>query len=279
MIDLHCHSDCSDGQYSPAVLLAKAVACGVRLLALTDHDTVAGLSALHQAAVGDLMTIINGIEWSVRWKTLDVHVLGLNIDPNHEQIRVCIVQQEELRIERAKKIALCLQALGVTNAYDKACHKAGHLRVGRPHFAQVLVDEGLVRNAQQAFQRYLVRGRAAYVITSWLSLDAVIAAVTAAGGQAVLAHPLKYKLTRLKLHELIQAFKLSGGVGIEVVSGAMLMPQCLEMARMCMKYDLFASSGSDYHGDKSSIRLGGQARLPALCTPIWHQWTEGAGFA
>ncbi len=273
MIDLHCHSHFSDGLLSPDLLLAKALEAGVRVLALTDHDTTAGLTSLHLAAIDCPIQVINGIELSVRWKMNDIHIIGLMIDPQHEDLVSCVLQQEESRIARAKEIGACLAIIGVTDAYQKACDYAGHERVGRPHFAHVLVEEGVVPDMKHAFQRYLVRGRPAFVPTTWLSLEDVVETIIKAGGQAVIAHPLKYKLTRSKLHALIRAFKDAGGVGMEAVSGQMTAPQVMEVVGLCSRFELLASTGSDYHGDKvSRIGLGRQLPLPAGCTPIWHEW-------
>ena len=274
MIDLHCHSHFSDGLLSPDLLLAKALEAGVRVLALTDHDTIAGLTSLHLAAIDCPIQVINGIELSVRWKMNDIHIIGLMIDPQHRDLLSCVLQQEESRIARAKQIGECLAMIGVTDAYQKACAYAGHERVGRPHFARVLVDEGVVPDMKHAFQRYLVRGRPAFVPTTWLSLEDVVETIIKAGGQAVIAHPLKYKLTRSKLHALIRAFKDAGGVGMEAVSGQMTAPQVMEVVGLCSRFELLASTGSDYHGDQvSRIGLGRQLRLPAGCTPIWHEWS------
>jgi predicted metal-dependent phosphoesterase TrpH len=274
IVDLHCHSECSDGKLSPALLCKKALAAGVQCLALTDHDTTAGLSALHAAAHGTGLQIINGVELSTRWKLHDIHILGLRINPDLPDFQACIAEQTIRRIERAQAIAQRLSTLlGIENIYEKACAYAGHARVGRPHLAQVLVQEGVVNTTQIAFKRYLVRGRPAYVPIAWLGLADAIEAIVAAGGQAVLAHPLKYQLTRSKLHELINAFKTCGGAGIEVVSGATTAVAMQEMAGMCHRYELLASSGSDYHGDGvSSVGLGQQMPLPLQCIPIWQEW-------
>jgi len=274
MIDLHCHSHFSDGLLSPVALFNKAADAQLQILALTDHDTVAGLALLTEAARHSKLKIINGIELSVRWKKNDVHIIGLNIDHEDAGLKGLIAQQTESRVLRAKQIADCLTPFGLENAYQKACEIAGHDRVGRPHFAQVLITEGLVRDAKTAFKRYLGRGKPAYVPTPWLSIDEAVEGIVHAGGQAVIAHPLKYSLTRSKLHELINAFIDAGGVGMEVVSGETTVTDVNEMAGLCMRYGLLASTGSDYHGDGiSRIALGKQRQLPLNCTPIWHQWT------
>lgn len=275
IIDLHCHSHYSDGLHSPDELINQSVAAGVRLLALTDHDTLAGLAALHEAANPHAsLTVINGIELSTRWKKYDIHIVGLRIDPQHPELIKLNEQQNESRISRAHEIGQRLALAGVDKAYQKACDLAGHERVGRPHFAQVLVDEGLAVDRQAAFKRFLGRGRMAYIPTPWLSIPEAVAGIVNAGGEAVLAHPLKYNLTRTRLHDLVNEFKSAGGVGIEVVSGEMTVTQVQEMAGLALRYQLLASSGSDYHGaNVSRISLGRQRQLPLNCTPIWQQWT------
>lgn len=273
MIDLHCHSYFSDGELSPSELLVKAMDSQVRVLALTDHDTTAGLLRLHDAAHQHNITIINGIELSVCWKKYDLHIIGLNINPTNENLCALIVRQNEGRIIRAQKISECLIKAGVKDAYEKASTIAGHERVGRPHFAQVLINEGVVRDMKSAFKRFLGRGKLAYVPNAWVSMEEAVIAIAQSGGQAVIAHPLKYALTRSKLHELINAFKAAGGVGMEVISGDITIEHAKQLAELCRRFELLASTGSDYHGDRlSRVALGHQRPLPVNCIPIWHEW-------
>ena len=273
MIDLHCHSHFSDGELSPDSLLKKALDARVRVLALTDHDTTAGIMPLREAAAGCDITIIDGIELSSRWKKYDIHVIGLGIKPNDAQLLALIATQNTNRIARAHAIASRLQASGVNDAYQKACNIAGHERVGRPHFAKVLVCEGKVSDIKAAFKQYLGRGRSAYVPTPWLPIEESVAGIVRSGGQAVIAHPLKYDLTRTKLYELIRVFKEAGGVGIEVVSGQATAHEIQELSGICQRFDLLASTGSDYHGDTlSRMGLGRQQPLPNNCLPIWQEW-------
>ncbi|CEK10887.1 PHP domain-containing protein [Legionella hackeliae] len=278
MIDLHCHSNFSDGVLSPSELLQKAIASNIKVLALTDHDTIAGLIELHQAAQDQPIQIINGIEFSVCWKKYDIHIIGLNINPANKLIQSLIERQSQSRIARAIEIGERMQACGVSNAYQKACELAGHERVGRPHFAQVFVNEGLATDLQTAFKRFLGRGKPAYVRTYWLTLSEAIEGIAQAEGQAVLAHPLKYSLTRTRLHELVMAFKDAGGSALEVVSGEMNITQVRELAGLCQRFELLSSTGSDYHGGTlSRIPLGRQQQLPVNCIPIWHQWNINRG--
>lgn len=272
MIDLHCHSHFSDGAFSPEVLLNKAQQAGLKALALTDHDTIAGLKSLQHAAHDGNLSIINGIEFSTRWKKHDIHILGLCIEPDNEVLVDLIARQSQSRLIRALQIGDCLSAVGVNNAYQKASDIAGHDRIARPHFAQVLINEGFVPDMQTAFKRYLARGRGAYVPTNWISIAQAVAGIVAAGGQAVIAHPLKYNLTNTKLQALITEFKEAGGVALEVVSGEMTPIQINTVAGLCLRFNLLASSGSDYHNNLSRIGLGRQLKLPVNCTPIWSQW-------
>ncbi len=273
MIDLHCHSIFSDGTLSPEELIQRAQAQQIKCLSLTDHDTVAAYPRLQQAAHNSGITIVNGIELSVRWKKYDIHILGYQI--NHTaDFEELIERQNNSRIVRAEQIGTSLEAMGIESAYLKACELAGHKRVGRPHFAKLIINEGKARDMKAAFKQFLVRGRKGYIPTPWITIEEAVAAIIKAGGKAVIAHPLKYGLTRTKLHELIIEFKEAGGSGIEVVSGEMKVTEINEVAGMCLRFDLLASSGSDFHGDGvSRTNLGRQQQLPKNCTPIWHDWT------
>lgn len=277
MIDLHCHSTFSDGTLSPEELIQRASAQQLKCLSLTDHDTISGYERLYQAAQNTDISIVNGIEFSVRWKKTDIHILGYQLE-HTVALKQLIERQNTSRITRAEQIGASLQAMGVDDAYNKACVLAGHQRVGRPHFAKLLVNEGRVRDMNAAFKQFLGRGRGAYVPTPWINIQEAVAGIADAGGQAVIAHPLKYGLTRTKLHELINEFKDASGAGIEVVSGEMTVTQIKELAALCTRFNLLASSGSDYHGDAvSRISLGRQQQLPLNCVPIWHDWTIKQG--
>jgi predicted metal-dependent phosphoesterase TrpH len=271
--DLHCHSFFSDGNLSPDAIIEKAVEANIELLALTDHDTIAGCELLRVSARDKPIKLIDGIEISVRWKLHDIHVLGLNIDIGCPVLTSLLHKQNTQRSDRGRQMADALVAVGVHEGYEKACLIAGHERIGRPHLAQVLINEGIVPDMQTAFKRYLARGKLAYVPTSWLSVEEAVSGIVNSGGQAVIAHPLKYKLTRTKLLAFIREFKEVGGVGMEVVSGEMDASQIGEMAGLCTRFDLFASTGSDYHSDTySRIKLGQQRPLPEHCRPIWTLW-------
>lgn len=272
MIDLHCHSIYSDGLLSPKALLERAKEAGLSMLALTDHDTLAGIAEL-QSLNDSTLCIIPGIELSVQWKKYDVHILGLNVDVNAPELQAIIHEQQERRNIRAQAIGDALQRCGLNNAYVKACELAGHTQIGRAHYAQLLLQEGYVRDIKAAFTTYLGKGKLAYVPVAWINLSSAVQVILAAKGQPVIAHPLKYKMTRTKLQEFFTAFKEFGGTGIEVVSGDILSEDIQLLAKICNKFSLLASTGSDYHGDGySRVGLGRQKPLPQECTPIWTRW-------
>jgi predicted metal-dependent phosphoesterase TrpH len=210
------------------------------------------------------------VELSTRWKSHDIHILGLGFSTEDEGLHVLLEKQQKQRKERAIQISRLLETVGVAHAFEKACQVAQHDRIGRPHFAQVLVNEGMVTDLQTAFKRYLGRGRVAYVPTLWIGVDEAVNGIVNAQGLAVLAHPLKYKLTRTKLHALVSIFKDAGGIGIEVVSGEMKTEDITAMANLSQRFHLLASSGSDYHSDvQSRVKLGQQKNLPLNCSPVW----------
>lgn len=272
MIDLHSHSSFSDGLLHPAELVKKALACGVRCLALTDHDTLEGLDAFHEAAKNTSLHTVSGIEISTKWKKYDIHILGIKVQAT-PLLETLVARQVEHRIARAKAIGKALENYGVENAYEKAAQLAGHARVGRPHFAKLLLLEGRIPDMQTGFKWYLGSGKPAYVPSAWCTVSEAVTAITDSGGIAVLAHPLKYGLTRTKLRALIEEFKEAGGLGMEVISGQMTTVQIRDMMELGLKYQLLASSGSDYHGDGVSfISPGKQPLLPAACIPLWHDW-------
>lgn len=274
IIDLHCHSHFSDGTLAPAVLIHRAQASGVECLALTDHDTLDGLEQFQRMKDHCPIHLISGIELSVCWKKYVIHILGLNIRADAPNLLALTALQNQHRVRRGQQIGQALEKVGVRLAYQKACDLAGHERVGRLHFAQILIQEGVVHDIKSAFKRFLAEPGPAYVAPVWENLENIVAHIVQAGGQAVIAHPLKYGLTRTKLFELISSFKMAGGSGIEVVSGNMTFQDVNEAAAISQRFDLLASSGSDFHDDQASrVALGQQQQLPIHCVPVWRAWT------
>ncbi len=270
--DLHTHTNASDGQLDPAELLAGAHAAGVELLAITDHDTLAGYAELNSSLAPNCR-IIPGIELSTTWLKIAIHVVGLNIDLQNPALLAGVARQRNARRERAQIIAAKLEKLGFRDVLTGAEQLAGPAEVSRPHFAKYLVESGQIKSIQDAFRKYLGPGKAGDVREMWAPLTDVIGWIHAAGGTAVLAHPAKYKLTNLKLEELSRDFCAAGGDALEVISGQQDISLTTRLAKLAARHNLRASCGSDFHQPGQSwARLGVVAALPRGCTPVWEAW-------
>lgn len=273
LYDLHAHSTASDGALSPTELVTRAVQNGVTTFALTDHDTVAGLSEAKITAERLQIHFINGIELSVQWEKQCVHIVGLNIDPQHDALQNIIRASEIMRLERAEKIALKLEKKGIYGALTAIQNVVGDGMITRTHFADFLVSHFHVNTPQEAFDRYLADGKAAYVSTTWTPLDTAVQAIRAAGGIPVVAHPMRYKLTATRMKKLLGAFKNAGGLGMEIVTGRYNPDEMRILGNYANQFELVGSVGSDFHSSTNPwIELGRLAPLPALVKPIWELW-------
>ena len=269
--DFHCHSLASDGVLSPEDLVARAAEYGVDALALTDHDTLAGLPAARAAADRHGLTLVNGIELSVLWGTREVHVLGLWVNPDCPVLSARVADQLEARRLRARRIGARLdKAARIEDSYGKACALADSDTPGRPWFARVLVEEGVVRDQRHAFNRFLKKGQSAFVSTPWVSLEQGIQDLRAGGGVAVLAHPQAYNLTRKRLRELVRDFRAAGGQAMEAVMPG-LSPHQAGLLEECWRhFGLAVSGGSDFHSPQQKwLSLGGLPPFPPDGTPVW----------
>jgi predicted metal-dependent phosphoesterase TrpH len=271
--DLHSHSTASDGALSPEDLIARAIAQGVNVLALTDHDGTEGIAAARQASQNTDLTMIAGVEISVTWGGGTVHIIGLNVDVDNATLQQGLMEMRTFRIGRAAKMAERLDKAGIPGALDGARKYASDVMLGRLHFAQFLVEHGHAKNIRDVFKRFLVRNKPGYVAGEWASLTNAVTWITAAGGQAVIAHPARYKMTATKLRRLITDFKVAGGVGIEVVSGRQHPEEVKKLARLAEQFELLTSCGSDFHTPENTwVELGHLAALPKSCVPIWSVW-------
>jgi predicted metal-dependent phosphoesterase TrpH len=275
-IDLHSHSTASDGSLSPAELVSRAHALGVRVLALTDHDTLAGIPEASTRARQLGMSLIPGVEISVTWGKQTLHVVGLGVALDNKALNQGLAVLRDFRVWRADEIGRrLLRDAGIADATAGARQFAKGGLVSRTHFAHFLIAQGKAEHSREVFKRFLVSGKPGHVPGQWATLEQALGWIGAAGGQAVLAHPARYKLGYGKLRALCQEFKRLGGVGIEVVSGSQDANEAQELARLAQQLGLLASSGSDYHGPESPWQeLGALPPLPGICTPLWHDWPE-----
>jgi predicted metal-dependent phosphoesterase TrpH len=275
-IDLHCHSDRSDGALPPQALIERAAARGVRIIALTDHDTLEGLSAAAETAKSCGIDFINGVEVSVSWGSVTLHVLGLRVDPSESRLAAGLVSIRAGRLRRAEAIALRLESKGIAGSLSGALALAANPEmVSRTHFARHLVASGVVKNMKTAFQRFLGEDKPAFVRHRWSTLGDAIGWIRGAGGVAVLAHPGRYGLRPARLHTLLSEFKSLGGEAVEVVTSSHTPQDVEQVANLACELGLRASAGSDFHSPEESWLDFGQLReLPPKCDPVWRDWPE-----
>ncbi|MEO1884308.1 MAG: PHP domain-containing protein [Methyloprofundus sp.] len=273
--DLHCHSSYSDGELSPGDVVLRAVEHGVTTLALTDHDTLSGLAEAQQIAKQYELNFIPGIELSCLWNKKTFHILGLNVDANNAELLAGTRQLKNIRYERAKEIANKLEKNKIPGAFQAVQDSAGVGMITRPHFANFLIKQGHVSTMQSAFDRYLGQGKSAFVNTQWVELEDAVQWIKAAGGIAVLAHPMRYKLTASWLRRFLTAFKEMGGLGIEVVTGRSNPDEIRRTIHFAQQYELYGSVGSDFHSPKNQwVELGRLAPLPKNIKPVWDLFTQ-----
>lgn len=266
----------------PAELVARAAAAGVAVLALTDHDTTAGIGAARDAAVACGLVLVSGVEVSVTWRKQTIHVLGLQVDPEDSRLREGLQRMQRFRSWRAEEIGRRLEKSGIPETRAAAGLLAGGGCVGRTHFARVLMERGHGKSLQQVFKRFLVSGKPGYVPGCWAALEEAVGWIRGAGGLAVIAHPARYRLKAATLRELLGEFRECSGVGLEVVSGSHSRDDVHHMARLADKFQLLASQGSDYHGpEKPWVQLGKMNGLPPGCRPVWESqsWRQAADVA
>ncbi|WP_299982758.1 PHP domain-containing protein [uncultured Pseudoteredinibacter sp.] len=271
--DLHSHSDYSDGILSPSELVSRAYEQSVNVLALTDHDTLAGIAQAQAAASSCGLDLIPGIEFSCQWNGRGIHIVGLNIDTGNEQLLSAVEEQRQRRELRTETIAKKLHKVGIEGSLHWVQQKAGKGTIGRPHFAQFLVEKGHVRTINLAFKKYLGAGKPGDVKNLWPNIEDVCGWIRAAGGHAVLAHPDKYKLTRTKLRELCADFKEAGGAAIEIVSGKQQANVTQNIMGLAKEFDLLGSLGSDFHQPHQPWQeLACCGVLPEGVKPVWQNW-------
>lgn len=268
--DLHCHSTASDGALSPTELVQRAHQHGVTSLALTDHDTVAGLNEAQASADTAGIKLIPGIELSTSWQNKCFHIVGLGIDPAYPPLAEATHNLQIMRMERAEKIAHKLEKKRIPGALEAVKKAAGDGMITRTHFADFLLSQFHVSTQQEAFDRYLGAGKDAYVATVWAELGLAVNWITQSGGVAVLAHPLRYKLTASWTKRLLAAFKEAGGQGIEVVTGRYNSDEIKLVAGYATRFELAGSVGSDFHSPANQwVELGRLAPLPPNIKPVW----------
>ena len=269
-VDLHTHSICSDGSLAPAELVQRATAAGVDVLALTDHDTIAGLEEAQQAAARARIRLVPGVELSASWRSQSIHVLGLWIDPGSARLQGMLATQADRRRVRMRRICSALSKLGLPGAALLAAVEANPGLPTRSHLAEALLAGGHVSRADDAFRKYLGAGRAAHFAAEWPALAEVVAWIRDAGGIASLAHPVRYALSAGARRQLLADFVAAGGGALEVVTGGNGAQHSETCAMLAVKFGLLGSIGSDFHNPQRTWNpLGRLAKLPDCVVPVW----------
>ena len=271
-IDLHTHTTASDGKLEPVELCQRAATRGVEYLSITDHDTCSAYREL-EGSISLPLTLIAGIEFSSYWESTGIHILGLNVKLQSAVLNRAIDYQQTARVLRAEQIAARLEKYGIENSLPQVRQIAANTYIGRPHFAQHLVNIGRVKNIKEAFRKFLGPGKPGDVKKNWAPMTQIIEWIREADGTPVLAHPTKYGLSWTRLGTLLDAFSAAGGQGMEVISGQQQPDLTNRLGRLSVQKGMLASCGSDFHRPEDTWADVGQIPdLPAECTPVWKNW-------
>lgn len=264
MIDLHTHSSESDGTDRPSELMDLALEYGIHTIALTDHDTCAGLDEASSRAEEIGIRLIPGIELEINFKPGEFHLLGLNITNWRQEMEQALKEIMRKRLERNLKMVEIINKEGINISYEDVEHEAAGQVIGRPHFASLLVKKNVVKSTMKAFEKYLAVGRPFYIEKEALSIEEGIQLVKQAGGHPVIAHPLSLFISWGKLPERLGQWKEMGIEGLEVWHSGAKPRKSKRLEMIADDLGLFKTGGSDYHGKNRKDRplglgSGGQA--------------------
>ncbi|WP_448679889.1 PHP domain-containing protein [Pseudomonas nicosulfuronedens] len=278
-VDLHCHSTASDGQLSPTALVERAHGRGVRVLALTDHDTLDGLPEARRAAQALDMELVDGVEVSCTWGGATIHVLGYGFDVKAEPLVKALDDLHRARWTRAEEIGRRLEAKGMPGAFEGA--RAIQAELGdsenapaRPHFAEFLLRQGHVKDRAEAFRKWLGAGKLGDVKQHWPSLADAVGTLRAAGAWISLAHPYQYDFTRTKRRKLVADFIAAGGHALEVCNGPQPAEQVGVLSILAREFGLMVTAGSDFHGPSDWSELGLYRSVPEDLPPLWPRFAS-----
>lgn len=271
-VDLHLHSHHSDGVLPPAEVVDRAAEAGVRLLALTDHDTIAGCAQARERCAARGIAWVTGVELSASWRGQTIHVLGFDFEADAPQLETRLREVQLLRRVRLREIARRLERKRIPASELVAHIEASHAVVTRTHLARALVTAGAARSLAEVFKRLLGRGAPGHLASNYPSLASAVECLRTAQGFAVLAHPLRYALSAGARRQLLQEFRDAGGAAMEVVCGN-ARSQIDALAQMAQRFGLDGSAGSDFHDPQFPWNPPGRlAKLPASVSPVWRHF-------
>ena len=253
IVDLHVHSNRSDGSMTPSELVDLAVKKGLSAFALTDHDTVDGIpEALSRARYwsdqGIQLEVIPGIEFSTEYMGKDIHIVGIDIDYEADFFKRYLTDFVNARIERNKKMCKNLQAVGIDISYEKLMEEYPGSVITRAHYARFLHDHGYTSSMKEAFERYVGDHTKYFVPREKVTPVQAVELILRAGGIPILAHPVIYGLGKTALDTLVSELKAAGLIGIEAVYSTYTPSDERDIKALALKHDLAISGGSDFHG-------------------------------
>lgn len=273
MIDLHTHSTASDGTFSPERLMEYAAEKNIKAIALTDHDTVDGICSAQAKAKELGLEFIPGIEISIQWPTGEFHLLGMGLQTASRELLELIEFLREERHSRNQKIIEKLNANGINVSYDEVKAVAGSETIGRPHFADVLLKKGIVKNRQMAFDLYFAKGRPCYVDRAGADLEEAVKAIKNSGGIPVQAHPLSMYVSWGKLEDKIIEIQGMGVEGLEAWHPGVRVAEAYRLEEIGKKLGMIITAGSDFHGEKirADRKIGFTAGRSKIEEKYWYE--------
>lgn len=266
MVDLHVHSNKSDGSFGPSELVTMAIKKKLTAIALTDHDTTDGLEQLMQEAAGKPIDVVPGIELSTEYEGKDIHIVGLFINPEQPDFQAHLKSFVESRDARNRKMCANLQAAGIPISYEALLEANPDSVITRAHYGTWLLEHGVVTSVADAFSKYLGDHTPYFVPREKVTPQQAVALIQKAGGLAILAHPILYRMSRERLDLLVHRLKEVGLTGIEAIYATYSAREENQIRQLALKYDLLISGGSDFHGlAKPRLELG--VGYGHLCVP------------
>lgn len=262
-IDLHVHTTASDGTMRPRDVTSLAAMLGLKAIAITDHDSVSGIDEAGEAGALLGVSIIPGIEISAEYKGKEVHVLGYFLDHTSPKLREYMNWVHAQREIRLRAMAEKLQKKGFDVDYDEIAKAHPGATPGRPHLAQRLIELGVVSSVNEAFRRYLDKGRSCYVPRNYISLADAAKLIHSCGGICVLAHPLQYGFDRAELDSLAKSAADLGFKGMEIHYSGYTQKDMDKLYTLAEKYTLLPTGGSDFHGENKPEAKLGEPTVPA----------------
>lgn len=273
MIDLHTHSTASDGTCTPTKLIRYAASKSISVMALTDHDTTAGLTEAQEESRKQGILFVPGIEITINWPTGEFHLLGLGLKRTSPKLRDIIASLKDERRNRNLRMAEKLRENGVVITCEELEEKFGTENIGRPHFAQLMVEKGYVKQRQTAFDKYFASGRPCYIARGGVDLDCAVEAIIESGGVPVQAHPLSMYISWGKIEETMSGIRDKGVMGLEAWHSAVRISEAERLESLAHQLGMISTGGSDFHGEKvrADRHIGFTAGKTKIQDRLWEE--------